>query len=102
MKRKIDVMHTMFGVLEDKRCEDCSNLHKYYYRGMNLRKCAVYGETHSEASDWRKKYIACGLFNKKWSGRDIIRLKQMGKREADAEQPIEGQITIIDAEEDGK
>lgn len=98
MTRKIDYMHRLFGVLADKRCEDCTNLRKYYYRGLNLRKCAVYGETHSEASDWRKKYTACGMFNKEWKGRDIIRMKQMGKREVDEEQPIEGQMNLWEAD----
>ena len=55
MIRKIDEMHRRFGVLQDKRCEDCSNLIKGRYHDMLLRKCLVYGATHSEASDWRKK-----------------------------------------------
>lgn len=43
MTRKIDEMHRRFGVLADKRCEDCSNLIKGRYHGMCLRKCTVYG-----------------------------------------------------------
>lgn len=39
---------------------------------MYLRKCTVYGATHSEASDWRKKYEACGLYNKPWSGKEWL------------------------------
>ena len=99
MKRKIDAMHDLFGIENGKRCEDCSNLIKGRYHDLVLRKCTVYGATHSEASDWRKKYVACGMFNIEYSGRPIITLLQ--SKTADEDQPIEGQMTIID-EEDAK
>ena len=94
--RKIDAMHRRFGVLEDKRCEDCSNLIKGYCGNTFVRKCTVYGATHSEASDWRKKYIACGLFNKEWKGYPIIRaLKYSGMSKADIPE-IDGQLGFFD------
>lgn len=96
MSRKIDEMHRRFGVLEDKYCEDCSNLIKGRYRGMNLRKCTVYGATHSEASDWRKKYTACGMYNKEWRGAEIIQtLKHSGMPKPPQEQ-IDGQMILED------
>lgn len=94
MKRKIDAMHLHFGILPDKRCEDCSNLIQGDYHGIHLRKCTVYGATHSEASDWRKKYVACGMYNTEYDGRPIIELLKCAKRSVDEEQPIEGQMTI--------
>lgn len=95
MTRKIEEMHRRFGVLQDKRCEDCSNLIKGRYHGMNLRKCTVYGATHSEASDWRKKYIACGLFNTEWHGTEIIRtLKRSGMPKV-PEEPLDGQMDML-------
>ena len=94
MSRKIEAMHERFGVMPGKRCEDCSNLIQGDYRGIHLRKCTVYGATHSEASDWRKKYVACGMFGKEYNGRPIIELLKCATRKVDKEQPIEGQMTI--------
>ena len=104
MKRKIDLMHAYFGILPDKRCEDCSNLIKGEYHNLHLRKCTVYGATHSEASDWRKKYVACGLFNKEWNGGRVmdIRYKESGESIEEI-VPLEGQIAfweLEDGEED--
>ena len=93
-KRKIAAMHLRFGVLPEKRCEDCDHLIKGYYHTKYLRKCEVYGATHSEASDWRKKYIACGLYNQEWKGPEIIRLINSGPREQDQIMPLEGQIEM--------
>ena len=94
MTRKIDEMHRRFGIRPDKRCEDCSNLIKGRYHGMYLRKCTVYGATHSEASDWRKKYVACGLFDKAWNGPMIIRTLKYGGMLREPEKPLAGQIEI--------
>ena len=93
MLRKIDEMHRRFGVLQGKRCEDCGNLIKGFCGNTFLRKCTVYGATHSEASDWRKKYVACGMFDKEWSGREIIRTIHNAGAKA-PEQPLEGQMTM--------
>lgn len=96
MMRKIDEMHRRFGILSDKRCGDCSNLISGRYRTKYLSKCTVYGCTHSEASDWRKKNAACGMFNKEWSGKDIIRCISPGKEDIG---PIEGQECLFDVDE---
>ena len=99
--KKIDAMHAYFGVVPDKRCEDCSNLIKGKYHTKFLRKCTLYGATNSEASDWRKKYVACGLFNKEWKGQEMIRFFQSenakGRRIMRREmEPIDGQIEMED------
>ena len=94
MTNKIDEMHRRFGELPDKRCEDCSNLIQGRYNTKYLRKCTVYGATHSEASDWRKKYTACGMFNKEWTGYPIIRvLKHSGRTKVDIPEII-GQVRL--------
>ena len=97
MFRKIDEMHRRFGVLPDKRCEDCSNLIKGYCGNTFVRKCTVYGATHSEASDWRKKYVACGMYDKEWSGRIIIRTIQNAGVKV-PEQPLDGQMMMEETE----
>lgn len=97
MSRKIDAMHARFGVLPDKRCEDCCHLIKGYVGNTFVRKCTVYGATHSEASDWRKKYVACGLFNKEWKGGEIIRVvryENRKQRQLDLIVPLDGQIEM--------
>lgn len=97
--RKIDAMHRLFGVIPEKRCEDCSNLIKGRYHNMFLRKCTVYGATHSEASDWRKKYVACGLFNKEYHGNPIIAcLPRSNPVIGEPLKPIEGQISLLEEE----
>jgi len=90
--RKIDLMHKMFGKVPEHKCGECSNLvtHKYqdtYY------KCSHYGKSSSEATDFRKKWTACGLFNKEYSGIPVVRLVRPEKK---AEEQIEGQLTLED------
>lgn len=99
MTRKIDEMHRRFGELPGKRCEDCSNLIKGRYHDMILRKCTVYGATHSEASDWRKKYTACGMYNKDWHGAEIIRTLKHSGMPKPPEQPLDGQMDLLKQEE---
>lgn len=96
MLRKIDEMHRRFGVLPDKRCEDCSNLIKGRYHDMFLRKCTVYGATHSEASDWRKKYVARVMYCKEWKGTEIIKLRYISDTQKPLEQPLDGQIDLFE------
>lgn len=90
VKRKIDAMHERFGILPDKMCEDCDNLIQGDYHGIHLRKCTVYGATHSAATDWRKKYVACGMFNQEYHGRTIIDV--LKHTSMTINDPIDGQI----------
>lgn len=76
--RKTELMHELFGKEEGRRCQECAHLIKIYYHGKILKKCCVYGLTHSEASDWRQKYEACGLINKPYTGRKVIELVKRG------------------------
>ena len=94
VKRKIEAMHERFGALPDKRCDDCTNLIQGKYHGIHLRKCTVYGATHSAASDWRKKYVACGLYCKEYNGRPIIELLKCASKRVDNERAIDGQESL--------
>lgn len=60
--RKIDAMHERYGTYP-ALCRDCSHFIAGRYHDMRLYKCELYGVTHSEASDWRQSYVACGMFN---------------------------------------
>lgn len=62
--RKLDRMHLIFGRHDGHTCGECSNFVSGKYHDKTLRKCRVYGLTHSEASDWKKSGVACGMFNR--------------------------------------
>lgn len=93
--RKIDLMHHIFDKVEGHTCKECSNLVEGEYHDRVLRKCKVYGLTHSEASDWRKKFVACGMFNKQWHDKPIIRLVRSNP-ETVQRIPYEGQMSLED------
>lgn len=91
--RKIDLMHRQFGFGEGT-CGDCVHCHRITYRSKTYRKCGIYGITHSEASDWRKSYKACGMKNKRPGVDMIIKLV---RPEHDAVFEIPGQLSLFDS-----
>jgi hypothetical protein len=70
--RKIDAMHLYFGVTPGEHCKDCCHCISGQYRDKNYRKCEAYGMTHSEATDWAQSWLACGLYNKPYSGERVM------------------------------
>ena len=58
--KKIDAMHDRYGYA-DGICGDCPHFVRYRYHDKNLLKCEAYGLTHSEATDWRVRWHACGM-----------------------------------------
>lgn len=94
--RKIDLMHRQFGKCDGHTCGECSNLVEGRYHDKIMRKCKVYGMTHSEASDWARRWLACGLFNKPWGDKPIMRLVHPSRKDKEAMQntPVEGQISM--------
>lgn len=91
--RKNDLMYRQFGKTDGKICKDCSNLLVHCY-DKKYYKCSVYGISNSEATDWRLKYQACGMFNKEWNGNDIVRLVKPSGVEKEPEKPLDGQMNI--------
>ena len=61
--KKIDAMHVRFGIA-DGICGDCPHFLRYRYHDKCLLKCRAYGLTHSDATDWRVKWSACGMKDK--------------------------------------
>lgn len=59
-EKKIRAMHARFG-RSDGICGDCPHFVRYRYHDRILLKCEAYGLTHSEATDWRVKWSACGM-----------------------------------------
>lgn len=78
--KKIDRMRKLFGVCKGHTCKECSNYTRIRYRGKMLRKCQVYGLTHSEASDWTGRWAACGMYNKEYSGRPVIEVRSVASQ----------------------
>ena len=92
-------MHRLFGTCEGQKCGDCEHFWKHE-RGTAYYKCEIYGKSNSEATDWRVKYPACGKFNKPYKGGQIVRLVGYEDwREADRD-PIPGQISFEEANEE--
>ena len=97
--RKLDLMHRQFGKCDGHICGDCSNLEVFDYHGRTYRKCKVYGVTNSEASDWAKRWLACGMFNKPWDGNPIIRLVRPTRTDKEAQSiPLDGQLSWMYAD----
>ena len=82
-------------------CKECTNFVQGKYHNRTLRKCKVYGLTHSEASDWAQKYEACGMFNKDYSGGRIIECVKRGGFRVRQETPIDGQLTFEGVTDNG-
>lgn len=93
MIKKIDRMHALFGVEPCHKCGECCNFVSGRYMSKMLRKCRAYGLTHSQASDWAKRWTACGLFNQEYTGRNVIELR--GTRRGLGSTPSEGQMDLF-------
>lgn len=90
-KLKIGAMHIMFGSCDGHICGECSNLMTRKYHGKTLRKCRLYGVSHSEATDWAKRWPACGKFN--CSDEEICVMHRV-IAQCPPEKPIEGQMEL--------
>lgn len=100
--RKLAAMHLHYGSGWPERCEDCTHLVGVTPTSRHLYKCEAYGDTRSEATDWAKRWTACGLINKD----DISELTTMIEQLKHAprkpvEEPIAGQISVEEVMRDG-
>lgn len=70
-------------------------LAKGRYHDRILTKCKVYGLTHSEASDWAGRWMACGMFNRVWGKQPVIHevVPERKQKEADKTH-LDGQISL--------
>lgn len=94
--KKIELMHRTFHRCEGHTCGECSNLEEYRGNTRTYRKCKAYGVTDSEASDWAKRWQACGLFNKHWGDKPIMRLVRPTRTDQEEAQrvPLDGQMNL--------
>ena len=90
---KSERMRALFGKHEGATCKSCGYYREYMYRGKIYRKCAIYGITNSEASDWAGRNEACGLYPDRPYHGDVDIINMLGK---EPEEPLPGQTTIFD------
>ena len=96
MVRKIDLMHKLFGELPDRKCEECIHLCSFE-ANRKWYKCENYGETSSEATDWRLKWSACGLIDiPKCLDVPMVNMLRFYNQEPKIESQVEGQMNIFD------
>lgn len=93
MIRKISLMHKLYGIGYGI-CGTYSHFVEGLYHDRILRKCEIYGLTHSEASDWAKKWQACGLKNKDTAHENIIRLVRRENPKTETPGELDGQIEM--------
>lgn len=89
--RKIDFMYKHFEKAWGHRCGECSNLREKRWDKV-YRKCVVYGDSSSEATDWAQGWTACGMFCREYKGRPIVELVE--RRRIEPAAPMEGQLSI--------
>ena len=91
-EQKISRMYRRFGKSgSGLKCKDCSNLIKVERGNHRVSKCLVYGDTFSEASDWKRSHMACGMINHEYDGRPIIEICEPRRK---ADEQIEGQMVL--------
>ena len=87
------LMYKLFGFCPGQHCKTCSHLIRYTPSDRSFYKCECYGITSSEATDWRVGSPACGLHNKPYNGRPVVRTVVPQRKE---EAQIAGQMNIMD------
>ncbi|MBQ7673224.1 MAG: hypothetical protein IJT36_01670 [Alphaproteobacteria bacterium] len=93
--RKHDAMYKQYGIHKTEKCRDCCNFALYQMSNKRVSKCAAYGVTHSEATDWNGRKLACGLFNVPFpDDMPFIEILKHQKKVV-KETNCEGQISLI-------
>lgn len=95
--RKIAAMHREYGKDIAHRCADCPNLCIHATTSHTLYKCIAYGVSASAATDWRKRWTACGLYGKTLAI-DCVPLIRRLTRTKRQEEPLDGQIGFLEEE----
>lgn len=92
---RINFMHDKFGKVDGK-CKDCPNFKRWWCGNKIVRKCKVYGVTHSIATDWNAGFDACGLFGQE-KGQGKLYLENRERRKQYYAE-IEGQQSLFGGE----
>lgn len=102
MKKKIDLMHEIYGVMDNVTCRTCPHL-TAHGNGDCTRvwyKCRLYGTSCGPGTDWRCGYTACNGFTiteeeaeeKHLYGQPYCIVK--GLRDKQPEEQLSGQLQM--------
>lgn len=93
--RKDEAMHHYYGFdPECRKCSECDHLISGVYHDRRYYKCTVYGCSHSEATDWRKGYVACGLIGQPFPEGDTRIVDLLKAIRIKKEEPVDGQMKM--------
>lgn len=95
--RKIDAMHREYGQDAAHRCADCPNLCIYATSSYTRHKCKAYGDSCSSATDWAKRWTACGLYGKPLPADHVPLMKRLPRAKRQ-EKPLDGQMRFFETE----
>lgn len=95
-ERKIAAMHKEYGHGWGYKCGDCPWLYSVtLYSGRRYYKCAAYGESSAESTDWAKKWEACGLIDKTLPDVPLLTKLKHAARTRVTDEAIKGQIDMF-------
>ena len=95
--RKISLVYQYSGGCTPfKTCGECSNFEEHRVGNKKVFKCAVYGVSSSEATDWRKGWTACKMFNCKPPERPLFETGITRRKAIAPEVQVIGQMSIFD------
>ena len=94
--RKIDAMYREYGKDCAHKCADCPNL-CIHMTSKRRYKCEAYGESSSAATDWAKKWAACGLYGKHLPADHVPLIRRLPRAKRQ-EKPLDGQMGFLEEE----
>lgn len=97
--RKIAAMHREYGKDCAHKCADCQNLCIYATSSYTRHKCKAYGDSCSSATDWAKRWTACGLYGKPLPADHVPLIKRLPRAKRQ-EKPLDGQMRFFETEEE--
>lgn len=66
LPRQLHVMHGQYGQTEGRTCGECVHCQRTDWEmATQVYKCLAYRISHSSATDWRRKWPACGKFEER-------------------------------------
>lgn len=92
--RKITAMHKAYGHAYGRKCGECQWLYSVELRpGWRYYKCAAYGSSSAESTDWAKKWEACALIDKTLPEVSLLEWLKYERRVDD--KPVKGQLDMF-------
>lgn len=94
IERKIAAMYKRFGTCGVLRCRDFCHLIGGNWHDRRYYKCELYGLSHSDATDWRLSWQACGMYNVPQDMERWVPLMKQINRGPSVEPPLDGQVGL--------